>query len=268
MDDRTPLTPPLDQLPEQSSLLAVIGGSGFYEFLEDPELKEVTTPYGDPSAPVALGHVDGTPVAFLPRHGAGHRFPAHQVPYRANLWALRSLGVSSVLAPAAVGSLRSEWGPGTLVVPDQVLDFTKARTSSFHDRGATHLPFADPYCPALRASVLAASEEFGWAAEDGATAVVIEGPRFSTRAESRLYASWGGDVINMTIMPEAALARELGMCYASVALVTDHDAGTSAEEAVTADSVFEVFASRTEDLKEVLRRTLGRPRPVCACQAS
>jgi 5'-methylthioadenosine phosphorylase len=248
--------------------VAVIGGSGFYEFLEDPELVDVTTPYGPPSAQVALGHVGGTPVAFLPRHGAGHRYPAHRVPYRANMSALKALGVTSVLAPAAVGSLRPDWGPGTLVVPDQVIDLTRGRASTFFDSGANHIGFADPYCPHLRGAVLAASRAASWEARDGATAVVIEGPRFSTRAESRLYSSWGGDVINMTMMPEAVLARELKMCYASVALVTDHDAGTSPEEAVTAEAVFEVFASRTEDLKDVLRRTLGtlEADPTCSCQ--
>ena len=178
--------------------VAVIGGSGFYEFLEDPRTVEVSTPYGDPSAPIAVGEVAGRGVAFLPRHGAGHEYPPHRIPYRANLWALRSLGVEQVLAPCAVGGLQPETQPGTLVVPDQLVDRTTARVQTYVDRGAAHAPFADPYCPDLRAALVGAAGDD--AIPDG-TMVVIEGPRFSTRAESQSHARAGWTVVNMTGHP-------------------------------------------------------------------
>lgn len=229
--------------------IAVIGGSGFYTFLDDPEEVVVETPYGPPSAPVAVGAVGGRSVAFLPRHGRGHEFPAHQVNYRANLWALRSLGVRQVLAPCAVGGLRRELGPGALVVPDQLVDRTTARTQTYYDKGACHVSFADPYCPRLRQELLAGVD----GSIDGGTMVVIEGPRFSTRAESQWYAGQGWSVVNMTGHPEAVLARELALCYATVALVTDHDAGVDADDSVTQLNVFEVFAAHMERLRSELR---------------
>lgn len=236
--------------------VAVIGGSGFYTFLEDPESVVVETPYGPPSAPVAIGSVEGRRVAFLPRHGPDHRFPAHRVPYRANLWALRSLGVRQVLAPCAVGGLRPELGPGTFVVPDQLVDRTSGRTQTYYDEGAVHVSFADPYCPRLRTHLLDGLD--GLEPVDGGAMVVIEGPRFSTRAESQWYAAQGGSVINMTGHPEAVLARELALCYATVALVTDHDAGVDSDSSVSMDEVFAVFASHTDTLKTALRTVVSR----------
>lgn len=230
--------------------IAVIGGSGFYTFLEDPREVEVETPYGKPSAPIALGTVEGRAVAFLPRHGPRHDFPAHKVPYRANLWALRSLGVRQVLAPCAVGGLRPELGPGTFVVPDQLVDRTTGRTQTYYDSGACHVSFADPYCPRLRTHLLDGLA--GHDPVDGGAMVVIEGPRFSTRAESRWYADQGWSVVNMTGHPEAVLARELALCYATVALVTDHDAGVDQETSVSMDDVLEVFAAHTGTLKQTL----------------
>ena len=235
--------------------IAVIGGSGFYTFLDDPEPVEVETPYGSPSAPISVGSVDGRPVAFLPRHGPHHQFPAHQVPYRANLWALRSLGVRQVLAPCAVGGLRPELGPGTFVVPDQLVDRTAGRAQTFYDEGAVHVSFADPYCPRLRTHLVDGLD--GHDPVDGGTMVVIEGPRFSSRAESQWYAAQGGSVINMTGHPEAVLARELALCYATVALVTDHDAGVDSSTSVSMDEVFAVFASHTDTLKSTLRTVVG-----------
>lgn len=230
--------------------VAVIGGSGFYTFLEDPTEVHVETPYGAPSAPVSVGRVGDRAVAFLPRHGAGHEFPAHRVPYRANLWALRSLGVRQILAPCAVGGLRAELGPGTFVVPDQLVDRTTSRIQTYFDRGACHVSFADPYCSRLRQRLLEGLGDHG--PVDGGAMVVIEGPRFSTRAESRWYADQGWAVVNMTGHPEAVLARELALCYATVALVTDHDAGVDTDTAVTMEAVFEVFAEHTGTLKSVL----------------
>ncbi len=255
---------------------AVIGGSGFYSFLSDVRELEVDTPYGTPSGPIAVGDVDGRPVAFLARHGSGHTFPPHQINYRANLWALRSLGVRRVLAPCAVGSLRAELGPGTLVVPDQLVDRTSGRVQTYFDTGAVHIAFADPYCPDLRRQLLSAGNaaEVSAAAGvvDGGAMVVIQGPRFSTRAESQWYAAQGWSLVNMTGHPEAVLARELGMCYAAIALVTDLDAGLDAEHAVEQAQVFEVFAANIDRLKALL--TAAVPvlpaqgvEPDCSCAA-
>jgi 5'-methylthioadenosine phosphorylase len=242
--------------------VAVIGGSGFYSFLDDPELHEVSTPYSEPSAPVAVGDVGGRAVAFLPRHGPHHELPPHRINYRANLWALRALGVRQVLAPCAVGGLRSEVAPGDLVVPDQLVDRTSGRDRTFVERGAVHLPFADPYCPRLR-TALARPD----GVHDGGTMVVIDGPRFSTRAESRDYADRGWTLVNMTGAPEAALARELRMCLATIALVTDMDAGAEAEDAVRQQDVFALFAANTERLKTLLAGVVGElPDPSgCTC---
>ncbi|MGI8521764.1 MAG: S-methyl-5'-thioadenosine phosphorylase [Nocardioides sp.] len=230
--------------------IAVIGGSGFYEFLTDPETHAVSTPYGDPSAPIAVGEVEGRRVAFLPRHGAGHAYPPHKINYRANLWALRSLGVRQVLAPCAVGGLRDEVAPGDVVVPDQLVDRTWGRVQSYVETGAVHVPFADPYCPTLIEAV--ASKD--GAVKTGGAMVVVEGPRFSTRAESQHYAAQGWPLINMTGHPEAVLARELRMCYAAVALVTDMDAGVESGEGVGQAEVFAMFARNIDRLKGLLTR--------------
>jgi 5'-methylthioadenosine phosphorylase len=237
--------------------IAVIGGSGFYAFLDDVDHHEVDTPYGAPSAPVAVGTVDTAdgprPVAFVPRHGRRHEHPAHVVNYRANLWALRSLGVRQVLGPCAVGSLRPELGPGTLVAPDQLVDRTTGRIQTYFDRGACHIAFADPYCPRLRAELLGGLRTQEASVVDGGTMVVIDGPRFSTRAESRWYAAQDWSLVNMTGHPEAVLARELALCYAPIALVTDLDAGLVADEAVSQAEVFRVFAEHTDRLRGLLR---------------
>jgi 5'-methylthioadenosine phosphorylase len=244
--------------------IAVIGGSGFYEFLDNPSTVEVSTPYGAPSAPVAVGDVAGKSVAFLPRHGVGHAFPPHRINYRANLWALRSLGVEQVLAPCAVGGLQPEAQPGTLVVPDQLVDRTSGRIQTYIDSGAAHAPFADPYCPDLRAALIGAA---GDDVLDAGTMVVIEGPRFSTRAESQSYAVAGWSVVNMTGHPEAVLARELGLCYATIALVTDMDAGVSKEESVDQTQVFALFEKHIGRLKELLAGVVAGLDPVgdCGC---
>ncbi|GIM89321.1 S-methyl-5'-thioadenosine phosphorylase [Paractinoplanes toevensis] len=230
--------------------IGVIGGSGLYALLEDAEEFEVSTPYGPPSDPITVAQVGDRRVAFLPRHGRDHRFPPHKIPYRANLWALRALGVRQIVAPCAVGGLRPELGPGTFVVPDQLIDRTSGRVQTFYDEGAVHVSFADPYCPAGRAVLLAAAREVE--PVDGGAMVVVEGPRFSTRAESRWFTAIGGAVVNMTGHPEAVLARELALCYTTIALVTDLDAGVEGDHGVTQEEVFSVFAENTERLRGVL----------------
>ncbi len=235
-------------------MLGLIGGSGFYTFFEsDVRNIDVDTPYGEPSAPVTVGAIGEHEVAFLPRHGATHQFSAHAVPYRANMWALRKLGVRRVLAPCAVGSLDPENGPGAVVVPDQLVDRTSGRADTYFDSGAIHVDFADPYCPTLRAAVTALP-----GVVDGGTMVVIQGPRFSTRAESQWFASAGFSLVNMTGYPEAVLARELEMCYAAIALVTDLDAGGRAGDGVKAVEVFAQFERNIELFKKLVREAIGR----------
>src|SRR3954468_24893892 len=228
--------------------IAVVGGSGFYEFLDDPDWITVETPFGKPSSPVAVGTVADQFVAFLPRHGRQHEFPPHRVNYRANVWALRSLGVRRVLAPCAVGSLQPDLGPGDIVVPDQLVDRPPSVTQTCMGGAAVHVAFADPYCPTLRAAATAKTE----GSVDGGALVVVEGPRFSTRAESQWYAREGWSIIGMTAHPEAVLARELALCYATIALVTDRDAGVEAGESVSHAKVLEQFALNIGRLRGAL----------------
>ncbi len=251
--------------------IAVIGGSGFYTFLDEPTEVAVTTPYGDPSAPIATGLIAGRLVAFLPRHGVRHQFPPHQINYRANIWALRSIGVRRILAPCAVGSLRPDLGPGQLVAPDQLVDRTTGRCQTFMDEGAVHVSFADPYCPELRRALTADSATPDTGADpvvDGGTMVVIDGPRFSTRAESQWYAAQGWALVNMTGHPEAVLTRELAMCYAPIAVVTDHDAGIAPGAEVRQRDVFAEFAHSIDTLRRLLTAVIaGLPqtRTNCRC---
>ncbi|WP_173264973.1 S-methyl-5'-thioadenosine phosphorylase [Streptomyces pacificus] len=241
--------------------IGVIGGSGFYSFLENVTETEVTTPYGSPSDSLFFGEIAGRKVAFLPRHGRGHRLPPHRINYRANLWALRSVGVRQVLGPCAVGGLRPEHGPGTLLVPDQLVDRTKSRADTYFDGeplttgevpNVVHVSLADPYCPTGRQAALAAARGRGWEPVDGGTLVVVEGPRFGTRAESRWHAAMGWSVVGMTGHPEAALARELELCYTSMNLVTDLDAGAESGEGVSHEEVLAVFAANVDRLRDVL----------------
>jgi 5'-methylthioadenosine phosphorylase len=243
--------------------VAVIGGSGFYTFLPGPVEHPVSTPYGDPSAPIGIAEVAGRRVAFLPRHGLHHDHPPHGIPYRANAWALRSLGVRQVLAPCAVGGLRDTVAPGDLVVPDQLVDRTHRRIGSYVEAGAVHLPFADPYCPGVSGALVDADPDV----RSGGTMVVVEGPRFSTRAESQHYAAQGWDLINMTGAPEAQLAREMGQCYASLALVTDMDAGAESGTGVGQDEVFALFKQNLERLTGILTAAVeALPDPTgCTC---
>ncbi len=239
--------------------IGVIGGSGFYEFLSDAQRVGVATPFGDPSDDLVIGELHGRRVAFVARHGRDHRFAPHRVNYRANLWALRSVGVRQVLAPYAVGSLRRELGPGTLVVPDQVVDRTSGREHTiFGDVGAVvHVGFADPYCPRGRQVVTATVRAAGLPLAESGTLVVVNGPRFSSRAESQWHQAAGWSIVGMTGMPEASIAREMALCFTSIALVTDHDAGVEGEAGVTHEEVLQVFAQNIDRLKSVLSDAIG-----------
>lgn len=220
--------------------IGVIGGSGLYELISDARTVEVPTPYGSPSSPITLGEFGGRRVAFLARHGRGHGIPPHRVPYRANLWALASIGVRAVIASSAVGSITPDLPADTFVVPDQLIDRTRERADTyFDDADVQHLGFADPFDPALRAALCDALAARGERFSPVGTTLVIPGPRFSTRAESRGWRLLGADILNMTQYPEAALAAELGVAYASLSFVTDADVGHEPDdEAVTADAVF------------------------------
>ncbi|MGI4894457.1 MAG: S-methyl-5'-thioadenosine phosphorylase [Janthinobacterium lividum] len=234
--------------------VGIIGGSGFYSFLEEPRLVDVPTPFGPPSAPIAVGSLAGREVAFLPRHGVDHRFPPHRIPYRANLWALRHLGVAQVLTPCAVGSLQPDLHPGDLVVPDQLVDLTSGRIGTYYDGtdGVEHAAFADPYSPTGARLAVEAARASGLTVHPDGTLVVISGPRFSSRAESRWYSAQGWSVIGMTGAPETALARELGMECTSIAMVTDYDAGVRPGEGVTQEAVLAVMAANLDHLRAVL----------------
>ena len=238
--------------------MGVIGGSGFYSFLSDAQRLAVQTPFGAPSDDLVVGSILGRRVAFVARHGHDHRFPPHRVNYRANLWALRSVGVRQVLAPAAVGSLQAHLAAGSFVVPDQVVDRTWGREHTvFGDVGpVVHVSFADPYCPNGRAALLA-SASGDTPLVDGGTLVVINGPRFSSRAESRWHAAAGWSVVGMTGMPEAAIARELALCFTTVCCVTDADAGLEGEAGVTHADVLTVFADNISRLRALIERAVA-----------
>jgi 5'-methylthioadenosine phosphorylase len=247
---------------ERRADVGVFGGSGFYSFAAAPgvagtvETVEVDTPFGAPAAPVTLAEVGGRRVAFLPRHGLHHEYPPHRVPAKANLWAFHALGVRQVIGPCAAGSLQPHLHPGEFVVLDQLIDRTHGRADTYYDRGNTHhVAFADPYCPEIGRLAVAAGRRLGITMHERGTVVVVQGPRFSTRAESRGYRALGADVVNMTQYPEAYLARELGMRYAGIALVTDYDTGVEDDprvEPVTQAEVFAVFERNVEQVRALI----------------
>jgi 5'-methylthioadenosine phosphorylase len=247
---------------QQLAEIGVFGGSGFYSLMEKVEHREISTPYGHPSAPIAIGEIGGRRVAFLPRHGHGHRYPAHAINYRANVWAMWSIGVQRIIGPCAAGSLQPHVRPGDFVVCDQFVDRTRNRADTFYDGPVTvHISSADPYCPALRELAIATGRELGVTVHERGTVVVIQGPRFSTRAESRWFSSMGWEVINMTQYPECILARELEMCYVNISLITDWDVGLEGQpdvHPVTAEVVFRVFKENNERVRELIFRLIPR----------
>lgn len=237
-----------------SAEIGVFGGSGFYSLLSDVKEAKVDTPYGPPSDALMLATVAGRKVAFLPRHGRDHSIPPHKVNYRANVWAMRSLGVRAVISPCAAGSLQSHVAPGSFVVCDQFVDRTNGRKDTFYDGPiVTHISPAETYDPVLRRLAVETIREHGIDCHDHGTVVVIQGPRFSTKSESKWYTDAGWEVINMTQYPEAYLCRELGMAVVNISLITDYDVGVVAEaEAVTAHDVLAVFQKNSERIKKVV----------------
>jgi 5'-methylthioadenosine phosphorylase len=250
---------------------AVIGGSGFYEMdgLSDVEELTIDTPFGATSDAITAGTLDGQRVAFLPRHGVGHRILPSEIPARANIWALKQLGVEFIISVSAVGSLREDIEPLHMVVPDQLIDRTRGRPSTFFGEGmVAHIAFGDPFCPNLRGIVAGATHECEVTVHNGGTYVVMEGPAFSTRAESNLYRSWGADIIGMTALPEAKLAREAEICFAVLACSTDYDCWHDTHEDVTADMIVANLLRNVEVSRHAVRLALQRLPHArdCACK--
>ena len=250
--------------------MAFIGGSGLYDIegLADRRDVDVPTPFGAPSDTIALGTLGNTPVAFLPRHGRGHRLSPTEIPARANIYALKALGVERIVSLSAVGSLQEEIRPLDVLIPYQLIDRTKTRPSTFFGEGiVAHVGFADPFCPQMVSLVASAATDSGATTHMGGTYVVMEGPQFSTRAESALYRTWGASVIGMTALPEAKLAREAEICYATIALVTDYDCWPDGEESVSVELVVANLGRNTETSRSIILELVGRipPKRTCPC---
>ncbi len=252
--------------------IGVFGGSGFYSLIENAREVTIETPFGAPSEKLALGEISGKKVAFLPRHGKDHRYPPHMINYRANLYAMKMLGVKRIIAPTACGSLKAEVKPGSMVVADQVVDRTTGRKDTFFDGPVTaHPSFADPYCPQMRPLAIDALKSLGIETHERGTIVVIQGPRFSTRAESKWFSDAGWEVINMTQYPESYLAREMEICYVNISLITDYDVGLEGQQGIKPVShhdVIEVFKSNNERVKGAIHKIIENldPNQTCACQ--
>ena len=250
--------------------IGVIGGSGLYnmEGLSGIEEVNITTPFGKPSDAIITGELEGIRVAFLPRHGKGHQISPSNLPVKANIYALKSLGVERIISVSAVGSLKEKIQPMDLVIPDQLIDQTKGRDNTFFTSGIVgHISFAEPFCPALTQILFEAATKAGAKVHKGGTYLVIEGPQFSTKAESQLYRSWGVDVIGMTVLPEAKLAREAEICYATLAIVTDYDCWRPSYEIVSAEMILTNLQKGVDVAQEILRLTIPRipQKRECAC---
>lgn len=250
--------------------MAVIGGSGLYQMsgLENTEEISVETPFGKPSAPITVGTLEGMRVAFLARHGIGHHITPTEVPYRANIYALKSLGVERVISISACGSLRVEYAPGQIVIPDNIFDFTKDRARSFFGEGfVAHVSVAEPFCNDLSNQLEKAVRGTGATLHRGGTFITIEGPRFSTKAESQAYRAWGMSIIGMTAAPEAFLAREAELCYATMAHVTDYDVWHESEAPVTVEMVIQTLNKNTQTAQEAIRNLVRdfKTERDCAC---
>lgn len=241
---------------EKTSILGLIGGSGLYDMpgLTDIQENEVSTPFGKPSAPILTGTLEGSPVAFLARHGIGHHISPSEVNYRANVYALKSLGVDRIISISACGSLREDYAPGDIVIPDQIFDLTRDRKRSFFEGGmVAHISVAEPYCPDLSQQLAQAVQSTGAVLHTGGTFLTVEGPRFSTRAESNVFRGWGMSIIGMTAAPEVFLAREAEICYSTMAHVTDYDVWHITEEPVTVEMVIETLHHNTAIAQQAVR---------------
>lgn len=250
--------------------IAIVGGSGLYQMkgLEATEVFDLDTPFGKPSAPITVGTLEGQRVAFLARHGIGHHITPTEVPYRANIYALKSLGVERVISISACGSLREDYAPGHIVIPDNIFDFTKNRQRTFFGEGlVTHVGVVDPFCKDLSSDLESAVRATGATTHRGGNFITIEGPRFSTKAESHAFRSWGMSIIGMTASPEAFLAREAEMCYSTMAHVTDYDVWHVSESPVTVEMVIQTLNKNTEVAQEAIRNLLRnlKPERQCAC---
>ena len=253
--------------------IGVIGGTGLYDIegLTDIEEIDVNTPFGKPSDAITIGRLGGVGIAFLPRHGKGHRISPTEVPSRANIYALKSLGVQQIISINAVGSLKEEIEPGDLLIPDQLIDRTTARVSSFFTDGiVAHISFAEPFCPTIRGILSETAQEIGATVHQKGTYIVMEGPAFSTKAESFLHRSWGVDVIGMTALPEAKLAREAEICYAIIACVTDYDCWHEVHEAVTVDIIMETLRKNDEMTRKIIKLAASRmpEKQDCECTSA
>ena len=250
--------------------IAVIGGSGLYDIegMENIEEVDINTPFGRPSDKIVVGKLEGVGIAFLPRHGRGHRILPTEVPYRANIYALKSIGVERIIGINSVGSLKEDFKPNDLLIPDQLIDRTRGRVSTFFGEGiVAHIPFGEPFCLSLSQVVYQASKDAGATAHQGGTYVVMEGPAFSTKAESLLYRSWGADVIGMTALPEAKLAREAEICYAVIACITDYDCWRRGHDAVTAEMIIGRLRQNIDTAKRIIKLAVQKapPKRDCDC---
>ncbi|MBI2830462.1 MAG: S-methyl-5'-thioadenosine phosphorylase [Chloroflexi bacterium] len=257
-------------MPKPKAKIGVIGGSGLYDIDGMTAIKEVqiNTPFGKPSDTIVVGKLGGVGIAFLPRHGKGHRILPSEVPSRANIWALKSLGVERIIAVCSAGSFKKELEPGHLLIPDQLIDRTRNRPSTFFGEGiVAHVPFADPFCPELSEVLYDSATAVGATVHPKGTFVVMEGPAFSTRAESRLYRSWGADLIGMTALPEAKLAREAEICYAIIGCVTDYDSWWQPGKPVTVDMILDTMHHNVDMAKSIIKLAVGRiaKERTCAC---
>jgi 5'-methylthioadenosine phosphorylase len=241
--------------------IGVIGGTGLYEIegLRDVQEVSLDTPFGKPSDSIIVGKLGDVGVAFLPRHGRGHRILPSELPSRANIYALKTLGVQQIIAVCSAGSFKEAVKPGDLLIPDQLIDRTVGRPATFFGGGIVgHVAFAEPFCPDVRAVLYGSAVDAGASVHDGGTMVVMEGPAFSTRAESRLHRSWGADIIGMTALPEAKLAREAEMCYGVIGCVTDYDGWHERREAVTVDVVLDIMRKNIQLARDIIRLALSR----------
>ena len=244
---------------EKDVEIGIFGGTGIYDsgLLENAQEIEIDTPYGKPSDTVTVGIFNERKIAFLPRHGKKHTIPPHMINFKANIWAFKELGVTRIIAPSAVGSLREELEPGHFALPSQFLDFTKSRNGSFSEEGKViHISVAEPFCPELQSSIIQVTDDQNLKMHKNCTYVCIEGPRFSTKAESKFYKSTGADIIGMTLVPECQLAREAQMCYSSISTVTDYDVW--AEKPVTAKEVLETLSKNVEGTKKILTELIRK----------